>query len=49
MVVYPEGIWYKNVDTKNLDRIIDQHLVGGKIVDDLVIARNPLPHGGSSV
>lgn len=34
-VVYPEGTWYARLDTDKLDRIIDQHLVGGRPVDEL--------------
>lgn len=37
-VVYPEGTWYANLDIEKLDRVIDEHLVGGSPVDDLVFA-----------
>ena len=37
-VVYPDGVWYRNCTPENLDRIIAQHLVEGRIVKELRIA-----------
>ena len=37
LVVYPDAVWYTYVDRDDVDEIIDSHIVGGKIVDRLVI------------
>lgn len=37
IVVYPEGTWYTYFDEADIDEIIDSHLVGGKVVERLLI------------
>jgi (2Fe-2S) ferredoxin len=37
IVVYPEGVWYTYVDREDIDEIIQEHLVHGRVVERLQI------------
>jgi (2Fe-2S) ferredoxin len=39
-VVYPEGVWYHSCIPKNLEEIIEKHLMGGKIVEKFLLSRS---------
>ena len=43
LCVQPDGTWYWNVTPENVDRIVENHLLGGRPVADLVFHQGP--HG----
>jgi (2Fe-2S) ferredoxin len=45
-VVYPDGVWYTYVDQEDLEEIIQEHLVNGRIVERLQLKTTP--PGGES-
>lgn len=42
VVIYPQGIWYGNVSLSDVDRILDETIVQGRILEDLLIANEML-------
>ncbi|MFZ3321374.1 MAG: (2Fe-2S) ferredoxin domain-containing protein [Usitatibacter sp.] len=37
IVVYPEGTWYTYVDKEDIDEIVEEHFVNGRVVERLLI------------
>lgn len=46
MVVYPEGVWYCHLGLEDARRIWEEHMVGGRPVEDLMYRT---PRGGTNV
>ena len=37
LVVYPEAVWYQYIDKEDIEEIIQEHLIGGRIVERLAL------------
>lgn len=37
IVIYPEAVWYTYVDKDDIDEIFEKHLIGGEVVERLLV------------
>lgn len=41
VLVYPEGVWYAQVRATDVREIVEEHIVGGRVVERLALLRVP--------
>lgn len=41
-LVYPDGCWYRHAVPEVIERILQEHIIGGQPVEEFIFARNPL-------
>jgi (2Fe-2S) ferredoxin len=43
LLVYPEGTWYGQITPEKIDRILEEHIHGGKPIHEWITLTHPLP------
>lgn len=46
VLVYPDGVWYGQVEPADVPEIVEQHIIGGRVVERLALLKVPANENG---
>jgi len=48
LLVYPDGIWYRQATPDVIERVLQEHILGNKIVEEYAFLNHPLTNSANS-
>jgi (2Fe-2S) ferredoxin len=49
LVVYPDGVWYRQATPEVIERILQEHIIGNRVVEEYAFLTHPLPEPAAMV
>ena len=43
LLVYPDGVWYRNATPEVIERVLQEHILGNQVVTEYAFLAHPLP------
>lgn len=43
LLIYPDGVWYRHATPEVIERILQEHILGDRIVEEYAFFTHPLP------
>src|SRR5256714_6829299 len=46
VMIYPDGVWYAQVRADDVPRLVEEHIINGRVVETLALMRVPVSEPG---